>query len=91
MRLRRPLGRSPGRAIHERLEQFGELHREHELRGWARPEGFQGLQVLQAHRVGVDGPGDLEDLAEGQREPFGPQDRRLTVALRLEDRRLLLP
>jgi hypothetical protein len=39
--------------IHERLEQFGELHREHELRDRARSDGFQGLQVLEAHLLPV--------------------------------------
>src|SRR5205807_8362680 len=90
-RLRRPLGRNLGRAVHERLEQFGELHREHVLRGWAGPEGFQGLQILEAHRIDVHGLGDLEDPAQGQRKPFGTEDRGLAVSLRLQDRRLLFP
>src|SRR5579872_3566148 len=58
-RLRRPPRRSPTSPIHERLEQFGELHGEHELRGGTRSEGFQGLQILEAHRIRVHGLGDL--------------------------------
>src|SRR3989304_1223348 len=49
-----PPAEAPPRHPPQRTEQAGELHREDELRGGARADGLQRLQVLQRHRLAVD-------------------------------------
>src|SRR5919109_2708270 len=71
-------------------EQVGQLHGHHELGRGRGADLLEGVQVLQGHGVGVDGPGHVEDLGEGHREPLGAQDRGLPVALGGEDGGLLL-
>src|SRR6266540_119963 len=62
-------------------QQVRQLHGQHELGRRGRADLLQRLQVLEAHGVGVDALGHLEDLAQRQREAFGAQDRRLAVPL----------
>src|SRR5262249_6331431 len=69
----------------------GKLHRHHDLRRRGGPDLAERLEVLEPHRVVVDGARDLEDLLQGLGETLRAEDRGLPVALRGEDRRLLRP
>src|SRR6266536_3129786 len=83
-------GEGPARLTGDARQQGGKLHRHDELGVRRRADLLQRLQVLQAHGVGVDRLGDLEDLPQRQREALRAQDRRLAVALCRQDRGPLL-
>ena len=51
---------------------------------------LERVEVLEPHRVRVDGLRDLEDLREREREALGAEDRRLPVALGRQDLGLLV-
>src|SRR6478672_8228767 len=71
--------------LRERGHQAAQLHGDDPLRGRAGAEHLERLEVLQAHRLVVDLLGLFVDLRDGQREPLGPQDRGLPLALGLQD------
>src|SRR5213594_621660 len=73
----------------ERGGERRELRRDDEFRGGRRAELLEGVQVLEGHRVAAGDHRRLVDLRDGQREPFGAEDRGLASTFGLEDRRLL--
>src|SRR5438552_15096330 len=73
----------------ERGGERRELRRDDELRGRRGPQLLQGVQILEGHRVAAGDHRRLVDLRDGQREPFGAEDRGLASTCGLKDRRLL--
>src|SRR5579872_2186310 len=53
--------------VQDGFQEAGELHGENEFRGGAGAKIFQRFEILQAHRVRIEGSRDLENFVECQR------------------------
>src|SRR4029077_16866219 len=66
-----------------RFEQPVELGGDHELRRRPGPDRLERLEVLEGHRLLVDPGRGAVDPGQRLAEAFGPEDRRLAIALGL--------
>src|SRR6266487_1983718 len=90
--VRRLPGASLDRREHvpERPHELRELEGQDELRGRARAERLQRIEVLEHERLLVDALRGPEDRRERVRVPLGIQDRGLFLPLGPQDRGLLV-
>src|SRR5439155_1527947 len=65
----------------EASQQPGELEGEDELGRGIAPHLLEGVEVLQAHGLGVHAGGRLVDRVEGHGEALGPEDGGSALAL----------